>query len=270
MPLVQLKDYMLPRMPSADDNPTPINLTASVRENMLGDVNNIGSMTGIFHDMLQTDKLTKGLAYQYVGYLSSQAEHLRKTLCLEDLEQSERAQLMASLKAANTEIRDLKEGRGAGATAEVASAVVVRLAKRLIHWWAIHGLGNLSNFSVSEYGSVTATLTSNVSFAVPRAYRALHASMPLAEVKTQWLNSLEDLGFSLVEDRSEVEFSDRTQRALKDLIYGAMPDANIVGQACGSIREGDVFVLKSVDIWLPSLAALEGLAPTPRELSVSI
>lgn len=139
------------------------------------------------------------------------------------------ADRMKALQTANARIRELEAELGKGASPAHAEQSIKYLCEKLAAWWRKDGLGFMRDATFNQYGNLRVTFSCTLF----GSNNSMLSETPVTDKErhSQWLNSLELLGFELMDGHTarghHLTLSDKNRVALMAMIQRSLPSATL-------------------------------------------
>lgn len=225
----------------------------------------VGTIASVLQSpLVETGGLNRELATNVMKVSEYALAELCKVLGVETDTTAEREQRNAALRSANMRIRDLETQLGSSQAPELTQASLKVMYDQLNSWWDLEGFGHISKISFERYGCKV-----NFSCMLTGDFRIIGSARPVSDKvrKAQWLQSLVQRGFVLVEEDGDWEIldCDTSRAALLALINTRIPSAQIYKIENICRQNAKNFTLNGVEVYIQNIAEIAQLPQKPKK-----
>lgn len=195
---------------------------------------------------------------------------IAKTLGIETNGKAEMEERYAKLRKANERIRELESQIGAAAPAEQTKASLEHMSEVLNKWWDKHGFGHIADIKFTQYGHAEVLFSCHLF----GAFRLVDSDTPISdkERKAQWLQSLVDRGFDVVDDEDsrdmELLDSDASRAVLMHLFKEHFPSSRVTEFVNHASRKSGI-VMRDVKVFIYKLQDILDLDVAEQDEALS-
>lgn len=218
---------------------------------------------GTLADLLKKgEELPHGLAKDVLTVAEYKIAELGKLFGVETVSEKEVERRHAEMRRLNMRVRELEAQIGASQSPAMIQMGLGVLSRYINHWWALEGFGHVSDESFDRYGA-----TIKFSCSLFGEFPLVDSPTPVSDKdrKQQWLQSLLDRGFELIEKRGERELidSDNNRQVLQKLFAIRIPSAVVV--SFQNYRSGGGYVMRGLEVRIRQLEDILQLPEPPKE-----
>ncbi|KWA84179.1 hypothetical protein WL29_22725 [Burkholderia ubonensis] len=249
----------------------PIHLNADQKEVALRKIRELQQHVGTLSSVLNSPHFDEsGLNSQLATNVLKVSEYSLADLCkllgIVTDTTAEREQRNADLRKANMRIRELETQLGNTQGPDVTQSCIKVMYDQLNSWWDLEGFGHISSISFQRYCCVV-----DFSCMLTGDFRIIDSDTPVSdkERKAQWLKSLGERGFVLVEEDRDWEIldCDASRKTLIDLITTRIPSAKITKIENFSRHNAEGFTLRGIQVYIHDIADITRLPQKPKKPS---
>jgi len=228
----------------------------------LSELNKLTFVAKTAYEQLHNGTLTQGFGTTLISLVEAHLSKLSKLTGISSESAAERDMRFSAIREANLQIRDLEKALGASVNAAHIANAVKALTNKVRHWWRVDGFGYASEVSFVE-NVCKVTLSCHLS----GDFSLLDSPTPISdkERKKIWHAQLRERGFVVQDTRRDdanIIDCDESKKALLLLIRKAFPSSRIIGTKTHCLREGEIFALTEVTLFIYDLTEIEAL-PEP-------